>query len=346
MINELKEDVNRLLGKSSNRLVRRYNNLLVLYLIYLKNLCEEGKYKYEEVIYDDNIYELFHIIKVNKDYFDDVPINSLLRNISIYNSIDLAKEFLNEFESITPIYDDKEEKIMIINSISGYLSGFINLSCYDSSGLTTYITKNENSYEYFFEIFKALDEIFKVNNKYLLEEEIDFSKYNYLCIYDTKPKYRFINDYNEFSQIRDYIPKIDNIILYTRYNKISNFKYGRIVLRSLKAVILDNEQAILIFNRRSREISIINYDKEKIKSIDKLKSIIENNRKQKDILVKTNYEEVISNNSRIGFSLYELSKSKEIKDINRIVDENTRLLEDLNRINETVEEEINKLLNR
>ena len=41
-----------------------------------------------------------------------------------------------------------------------------------------------------------------------------------------------------------------------------------------------------------------------------------------------------------------LDKSEDIKDINKIVDENTRLLEDLNRINETVEEEINKLLNR
>ena len=63
-------------------------------------------------------------------------------------------------------------------------------------------------------------------------------------------------------------------------------------------------------------------------------------------LSKTNRKEILDNNSRIGFSLYELDKNDEIKDINKIVDENTELLEELNRINSTVEEEINKLLNR
>ena len=63
-------------------------------------------------------------------------------------------------------------------------------------------------------------------------------------------------------------------------------------------------------------------------------------------LFKTNRKEILDNNSRIGFSLYELDKNNEIKDINKIVDENTELLEELNRINTTVEEEINKLLNR
>ena len=63
-------------------------------------------------------------------------------------------------------------------------------------------------------------------------------------------------------------------------------------------------------------------------------------------LFKTNRKEILDNNSRIGFSLYELDKNSEIKDINKIVDENTELLEELNRINSTVEEEINKLLNR
>lgn len=66
----------------------------------------------------------------------------------------------------------------------------------------------------------------------------------------------------------------------------------------------------------------------------------------KNNLFKTNRKEILDNNSRIGFSLYELDKNNEIKDINKIVDENTELLEELNRINTTVEEEINKLLNR
>ena len=52
------------------------------------------------------------------------------------------------------------------------------------------------------------------------------------------------------------------------------------------------------------------------------------------------------------FIAYPLSLSQEKikltigKDINKIVDENTNYLEKLNRINQTVEQEINKLLNR
>ena len=38
------------------------------------------------------------------------------------------------------------------------------------------------------------------------------------------------------------------------------------------------------------------------------------------------YEELKENNLRIGFNLYQLEKNNEIKDINKIVDENTEYL--------------------
>ena len=339
MIEELRNDVSRLL-KITNRITNhRFTDPFVLYLIYLKHLCDTNKYKYEEVINDNNLYDLFSFVetfkKTNKEEF---PINKLLRNISIYDSKELVKEFLANFETLMAIYDSKKERIFIINRYAAS-TDFIG---YDQDGLTTYIPKREHEYEY----FKAIDEILGIKNKYLKEADIKLDKYNYLCVYDTKPKYRFIKDNNEYDLIYDYLHKIDNVILYTTYSKISNFKDGRRILRYLKTVILYEDRAIMIFNKDATATSIINYDPEKIKSIDKLKSIIENNRKQKDVLVKTSFEEIISNNSRIGFSLYELDKSEEIKDINKIVDQNTRLLEGLNRINETVEQEINKLLNR
>ena len=56
--------------------------------------------------------------------------------------------------------------------------------------------------------------------------------------------------------------------------------------------------------------------------------------------------DLIDNNYRIGFHLYELEKTNKIKDINKIVDENTNYLKRLNIINEKVEKEINKLINR
>jgi len=42
----------------------------------------------------------------------------------------------------------------------------------------------------------------------------------------------------------------------------------------------------------------------------------------KNHILKTNKNEILDNNSRIGFSLYDLDKNNEIKDINKIVDEN------------------------
>ncbi len=341
MINELKEDISKLLKKEPKSFVYRYSNVFVLYLIYLKYLCDIDKYKYEDVIHNNEIYDLFDSISRIKEIIEKpVLINNLLRNISVCNTNDLVNEFVNSYEQLMPIYDENQERIFDSNIHHNLIMGYINLTGYDITGKTTYIVQRDRDYEY----FKILDEILNINNKYLKEEEIEFDKYNYICIYDNRPKYRFIKEDNEYSHIYDYVHKIENVILYTRYSKISNFKDGRRILRNLKTVILSDDKAILIFNKDVKETSIINCDK--IKSIDKLKQIIENNRKQKDVLVKTSYDEIINNNSRIGFSLYELDKSEDIKDINKIVDENTRLLEDLNRINETVEEEINKLLNR
>ena len=342
MIEELRSDVARILKKYTNSPMNRFTDAFVLYLIYLKYLCDKKKYKYEKVINDNTIYDLFNFVKIFKKNNIDIPINSLLRNISIYDTKELTKGLINSFDSLLPIYDNDEERIIIINNNSLIYPFLLNLVGYDQEGHTTYVINNDKQLEY----FKVIDEILGIKNKYLKEEEIDFTKYKYLCIYDTKPKYRVIKDYNEYDLIYNYIYKIENIILYTTYSKISNFKEGRRILKYLKNVILDNEKAILVFNKDNKETSIINYDKEKIKTLDKLKNIINNNRKQKDILVKTTYSEIISNNSRIGFSLYELDKNEEIKDINKIVDENTRLLNDLNRINETVLEEINILLNK
>lgn len=77
------------------------------------------------------------------------------------------------------------------------------------------------------------------------------------------------------------------------------------------------------------------------------KEILKNvNRKQKDILVKITKQDIINNNYRIGFNLYQLEKTNKIKDINKIVDQNTRYLQRLNTLNQQVETQINKLLNR
>ena len=342
MINELKEDVIKFL-KQNSKIVNPYTTeIFVFYLIYLKYLCDTNVYKYEEVINNETLYDILPTDnyslkkKLNKD---EIQLNKLLRNISTIDAKKLMLEYINLYNSTLPIYDENKERLLIkYDSILRPTD----LSNYDITGKTTYIVNKEIYYEY----FKIVDKILGVNNKYLKDEEIDFSKYQELCVIDSRPKYRYIKENNIYDDIHKYINKVDKVILYTKYSKISNFKEGRYLLNYLKDVILYGDKAILIFVKNTEEISIINYDSDKIKTIDKLKSIVNNNKKQKGILIKTNKDEILDNNSRIGFSLYELDKNNEIKDINKIVDENTELLEELNRINSTVEEEINKLLNR
>ena len=342
MINELKEDVIKFL-KQNSKIVNPYTTeIFVFYLIYLKYLCDTNVYKYEEVINNETLYDILPTDnyslkkKLNRD---EIQLNKLLRNISTIDAKKLMLEYINLYNSTLPIYDENKERLLIkYDSILRPTD----LSNYDITGKTTYIVNKEIYYEY----FKIVDKILGVNNKYLREEEIDFSKYQELCVIDSRPKYRYIKEKNIYDDIHKYINKVDKVILYTKYSKISNFKEGRFLLNHLKDVILYGDKAILIFVKNTEEVSIINYDIDKIKTIDKLKSIVNNNKKQKSILIKTNKDEILDNNSRIGFSLYELDKNNEIKDINKIVDENTELLEELNRINSTVEEEINKLLNR
>ena len=114
----------------------------------------------------------------------------------------------------------------------------------------------------------------------------------------------------------------------------------------IKTIVLDNSKAYIAFKKpiEDHQVTIINTDK--IKDKTKLPSIIKNNRKQKDILIKINTSDIRRNNYRIGFNLYKLEKTNVIKDINNIVDENTRYLDRLNNINVMVQREINKLLNR
>ena len=215
---------------------------------------------------------------------------------------------------------------------------------YDKYGKTTYIYPYDK--DDYFDNYKILDEILGINNKYIKEKDIKIDNYKYLYIFDNTPRYRSDRHDNEYTIIDKYIDKIDNIILYTNYNKINNVRSCRHLLRYMKTIIIDNNRAIVIFNKEMNdEISIINYNSNKI-SKDKLLSIVNNNRKQKDVLVKTSLDEIGNNNYRIGFNLYQLDNNDKVKDINKIVDENTDYLERLNKINQTVETEINKLLNK
>lgn len=118
----------------------------------------------------------------------------------------------------------------------------------------------------------------------------------YIC--DNTPRYRFIrnsdNDiYNFINNILIRDKKI-KMVLHTDFKKISNMKQARYLVNYIsKVVFYDEKNTYLYFEiKDNNQVSIINYNRDKIKSLVKSHQIIENDRKQKDILVKTTIEDI------------------------------------------------------
>jgi len=224
---------------------------------------------------------------------------------------------------------------------------------YDISGNTTYVRNALFVSEYEVSVFEFFDKVLKVNNKYIKQEDVDFSNYKYLYIYDFTPKYRFIKNSN--TDVYDYIIKgIScnselNVYFQTCFKKVANISDGRFAIKYLNKVIFyDDDNIFLCFagGNLDRKVSIINYNKEKLSSIDKLYEVIRNNRKIKDVLVKTTVNDIRSNYYRIGFKLYQEGIIDNSRNINEIVEENTRLIKRLSSLNSSIEEDVNRLINR
>ena len=310
----------------------------------MKYLCDNGEYKYDEVIENDDLYEITDDIRCINSYIhrllhgNKFDINRILIKVKSFDIKDLLIEFLNYRNK--PIYFHEDiDKVCYVN---------FSFNAYDY-----YCDKGNASYVYDkywidnYNIFKTFDKILGINNEYICDEDVDIKDFDYVYVYDNVPRYKNKSN-NIYDVMHTYIKNNKNVILCTYYNKISNFSDGRIISKYLKTIVLNNNNtATLLFTKENYNggISIINYD-ERIGSTDKLYNIIKNNRKQKDILVKIGNKDLYDNNLRIGFRLYQIEKTNKIRDINKIVDENTMYLKKLNSINEIVEQEINMLLNK
>ena len=341
MIKEIIKELEKIDNLRKTKFLKSRENTFIIYLIYLKYLIDNKVYNYEEVILDDNLYEITHEIEFLNTFYlkkEHLPINKILIKIKDISTKDLLLEFLSYIEH--PITFHEENDNIIFINLRRY---FINY--YNPKGNTTYLINMMNSKD--IELLKLFDTILGIKNNYIKGEDITLNNYDYIYIYDDIPKSRLrVN--NVFEKIRILLRNNKNIVLMTNYNKISNFQEGRFISHYLKTIIINDTKATILLNESNinKDISIINYDKEKISSLEKLQSIIKNNKKQKDILVKVSHNDLVENNLRIGFNLYQLEKECIIKDINKIVDENTKFLKRLNDINEIVEREINKLLNK
>ena len=333
------EDVKTLFNSSKVFAPSDILNSIISYIIIIKYLCETGELKYEEVINNNEIYDVIYGLSTIKHIIksDNIPINSLFIKYKDIKSKDLLVEFLNSIEKPLTFNNDADNVL--------YMGIYYSLfSFYNDKGTGTYFLENNiNEKVDYYKGFKYFDKILGINNKYLKENEIDYHDYKYLYIYNNVPRFRLDKTDNEYLRIRKFIMLIDNIVLYTNYNNIRNFSKGKYVAKYMKKVILNDKKAILIFNKNDNdEISIINWNSD----INDIHKVIDNNRKQKGILTKIKHSDLIENNFRIGFNLYELEKKDEIKDINSIVDENTNYLNELNLLNQYVEKEIDILLNR
>lgn len=338
MIDELFQEIKDILLKHKVHIGNPTS--YVAYLIHLKYLCEENVYSFEEVVSNDFVYplnkETRRILKFNEGL--KLPINKLLFNVRNLSSKELLEEFLNTLEK--PLYLHQNYDSIAYLEIESNLYEY-----YNPFGNATYIMRMSEYYE----TFQIFDKILNIQNHYVLFDDaknnIKSYHFDYLYIYDNTLRFRKTSD-DLLEEIQKFFPIMNHVILMARYSKISNFREGRFLTKYIKTIILDNKRAIIHFQKEkdNEEITIINTDSVKDKS--KLLSIIKNNRKQKDVLLKITHQDIRDNNYRIGFHLYTLEKTNKIKDINKIVDENTNYLEQLNRINQTVEVEINRLLNR
>lgn len=344
MFNDVYEEMSKIVSKKRRVATPTLIELNLIPLFILKYLCDNNIYSYKEIVQLSSL-ENFEI--KFEDYpiiFDDFKINKLLPLIQYDDITSLVKEYLNTLNTGISIIDSNKKKVCIS---TGYAT-----SMYDISGNTTYVTD-----KFGIEIrklcwFKFFDKVLNVNNDYIEFKDLDITKYNKLYFYDFAPKYLFIR--NSDNDLYDLMRKLLfrnrdlDIILHTSYKKISNMNNAWYLLKYLNVVVLyDEYNTFLRFRHKdNNEISIINYDKIKNKSISKLHEIIKNNRRQKDVLTKTTVDEIKKNHYRIGFRLYQDKLTRDVSNINDIVSENTRLVGRLSSLNSQIEIEINRLINR
>ncbi len=346
MINDLRNDLNNIYRSKKKYLGIRTKERLIIYVIYLKYLCETNELKYEEVINSDKVYDenerFIKSFSLIREYM--LSINALIRNFTTVTAKDMLMELINEKDDKSNFYCQNKKRIIYAYGVRYYLDSD-DLDIYDVTGNTTYLIikdKNDDLLEY----FKIFDEILGVNNKYQSESEIDFKEYDNLSIFVSGPKYVDNDDANLFGYINKCIREI-NVSLYSKYYRFSKFSnvpdyINRRIVRYIKTILIKDSNMITMFNKDASEISIINCNN---KNMDEIEEIIKKNRKQKDVLVKITYSEIINNGMRIGFNLYQKKKDDNEIDINKIVDENTQYLRRLNDLNEIVERETNKIFN-
>jgi len=305
-------------------------------LLVLKYYCDNDIFSYKEIISKKTLEEIPSPIEDKKIH--DIENTHLLATIQYCDLKQIIKEYIKT--QISDFIDWDKEKLYIVTDL--------NFENYDITGKTTYVIDQFYISKREIEKFKILDKILEINNKYVELKEVDIPKYNSIIIYENEPIYKvYRRENNEYMLIEDIINRTNTeVLLQTSFKRISNIKEARRTLKYLSYVVLyDDEKVFLNFKRKENDkISIIDYNKNKINSIEKLKRIIENNRKQEDVLVKVTEQDIRNNYYRIGFKLYQEGYEKKEININELAEDNAKMIEQLAILDKKIQAEINKLM--
>ena len=310
-------------------------------ILCVKYLCDSEILNYDDVMKMDDLSSL-EVYDENLKFNEKINYKKLIHDIQYEDLKEMIIEYAN---SNLEIYDhvsvSNKRKIVYIRS--GYFVDYY----YDLEGNTTYLIRGDHlAITHFFILFKLFDKVLNLSNDYKRIDEINYSDYEEMHYYGMLGRIGIRLNERAFEEINNFVKNGLRVVLYTFYVRINNYKNGKDTLDNLsKVIFLPKNKAVMIFEKKENdEISLINHIEDN--NIEKLKKIIVSNRKIKDVLIKIKGDDIVDNNYRLGFRLYQLEHIERNKTINEIVDNNTELIRKLERINEVVEKEINFLINK
>jgi len=333
--------------------------LYLIFVIYLSTKKSE-KARIKELLEQDDLTEFYKTIyqeyQIRNVALPNLDIKSLLKVLKGQDYKELIADFLKEKETKEnnrlSIFKEPKDKVLYINTEELYSNYIMNNKNGD------YVKETlDKKYGLSYSYYKILDLMLNQKvNYYNKINDVDLNNYNMVIINDTDPYYKyFANKENLIKELERtfYFQNSyqGRIILKTNYNKISHFKYYSLIKRHLSKVILHKDvknvtvyMEFVVNNNDS--ISLILLDEELANDNIKLQKIITSNRNKKDTLIKITPDDILKNNYRISFKMYQSENIAKVKEINDIVDENTELTRKLEGLNETIEAEVNKLLER
>lgn len=333
---------------------------IYLRIIFVKYLSTLKDSKIKNYIKEENIEKIYEVLKedyqVGSFYLERIDLFKLLKLMKSHKYKELLKELLennkDKDNERLKIFENKSDKVLYLNYeeiISNYPQG--------SKKYDFVMTSLDERKMIYYENYKMLDKMLNKNNNYYnMLNDINLNDYGLVIVNDSESYSRFNNSEENFFDLlyrKFYVQNKYNgkLILKTNFNKISKFPNKWLIRSNLTKVILhknvSNSTVYMEFNENNNDsISLILLNEELERDNDKLKEIIKTNKVQKNILIKVKPQEIIDNNLRISFKMYQSKNIEEVKKINDIVDENSNYTKQLENLNKKIESEVNKLLER